>query len=149
MDEQAYRNTFHEVNQYPCPFGKAMLTNRCACEKFQRLNLAEREAAACISPQAHSLCEHLLELFYLKTRFAVGIVDLEQPIPHAKAMRTQCGGMVGLRELLNIQHSEQYEVDNIYSLIQTAIETYDSLDKMPFTDIVSSVRQYKVRRKNK
>jgi len=149
MDEQQYRQAFHEINQYPCPFGKAMLTSRCACEKFQKLNLAEREAAACISPQAHATCEYLVELLYLKTRFAVGIVDLDQPIPHAKAMRTQCGGILGLRELLKVEHSAQYEVDNIYGLIQTAIKTYGSLDKMPFGDIVSYVRQYKVRRKRK
>jgi hypothetical protein len=147
MDEQAYKNTFHEINQLPCPFGKAMLSSRCACEKFQKLNLAEREAAACTSPQTHALCEHLLELLYLKTRFVLGIVDLEQPIPHAKAMRTQCGGILGLRELLKIKHSAQYEVDNIYGLIQTAISTYESLDKMPFGEIVNHVRQYKVRRK--
>ncbi|WP_353571204.1 hypothetical protein [Candidatus Albibeggiatoa sp. nov. BB20] len=147
MDEQAYKSTFHEINQFPCPFGKAMLSSRCACEKFQKLNLAEREAAACISPQAHALCEYLLELLYLKTRFALGIVDLDEPIPHAKAMRTQCGSILGLRELLKIKRSEQYEVDNIYGLIQSAIEAYESLDKLPFSEIVTYVRQYKVRRK--
>ncbi|MCV6636847.1 hypothetical protein [Candidatus Albibeggiatoa sp. nov. NOAA] len=147
MDEQAYKSTFHDINPFPCPFGKAMLSSRCACEKFQKLNIAEREAASCISPQAHASCEYLLELLYLKTRFALGIVDLDQPIPHAKAMRTQCGGILGLRELLKLEHSERYEVDNIYGLVQTAIGTYESLDNLPFKEIVSYVRQYKVRRR--
>ncbi len=147
MDEYAYRSTFNDLNQYPCPFAKAILTSRYACEKFQRINLAEREAAACTSPQAHAICEQLLELLYLKVRFAIGIVDLAQPIPHAKAMRTQCGGMIGLRELLKVQYSEFYEVDNIYALVQIAIENYESLDKLPFADIVNHVRQYKVRGK--
>lgn len=145
MDEHEYQQTREQLNQCPCPFEKAILTSRCGCEKFQRLNIAEREAAACVSVSAQKQCVELLEQLYQNARFALQQSDLNSPLAHAQMMKLQCGGLQGLQSLL--QPSKKDNVTNINDLIASVFSKYDDLKQIPFQEVVQFISHYQVRKK--
>lgn len=144
MDEHEYQKAREILNQCPCPFEKALLSSRCACAKFQRLNIAEREAASCISPVAQARCIVLLEQLYQNARFALKQSRLDGPTPHAKSMKVQCGGLLGLQAVLISEHVDK-PVENIDGLVTQALETFGELEKLPYQEIIKFISHYQVR----
>jgi len=146
MDEHEFQQARERLNQCPCPFEKAILSSRCGCAKCQRLNIAEREAAACVSPAAQARCAVLLDQLYQNARFALKQPRIEGPQPHAKAMKVQCGGLFGLATVLS-EGADVSPVENIDALVTQAMETFGSLENMPFSEIVKFISHYQVRAK--
>jgi hypothetical protein len=147
MDEREYQQVRERLNQCPCVFEKAILTNRCGCEKCQRLNLAERELATCTSPTAQQRCIELLDQLYQNARFALKQPHLTAPLPHGKVMKVQCGGLLGLQTLLfSESNTTQPAVGNIDALITQALETYGDLKKLPYQEVVKFISHYQVRK---
>ncbi|HIE00161.1 MAG TPA: hypothetical protein EYP59_07710 [Thiotrichaceae bacterium] len=146
MDEREYQQVRERLNQCPCVFEKAILTNRCGCEKCQRLNLAERELATCTSPTAQQRCIELLDQLYQNARFALKQPHLTAPLPHGKVMKVQCGGLLGLQTLLFSESTTQPAVGNIDALITQALETYGDLKKLPYQEVVKFISHYQVRK---
>jgi hypothetical protein len=144
MDEHEFQQARERLIQYPCPFEKAVLSSRCGCAKCQRLNIAEREATTCVSPAAQARCAILLEHLYQKARFALKQPRIEGPQPHAKAMKVQCGGLLGLAAVL-FEQAEPPSVENIDALVTQALETFGGMDDLPFFDIVKFLSHYQVR----
>lgn len=147
MDEEEFQQAREMLNQCPCPFEKTILSNRCGCAKFQRLNIAEREAAACISPAAQARCVVLLEHLYQNARFALKQRRIEEPLPHAKAMKVQCGGLLGLAVALSEDAKALSPVDNIDRLLVQALDTFGEMKDLPYQDIVKFISNYQVRAK--
>jgi len=147
MDEREYQQARERLNQCPCPYEKAILSSRCACAKCQRLNIAEREAAACVSPTAQERCVALLEQLYQNARFALKQPRLEGPQPHSKAMKVQCGGLFGLVAVLFSERAEVSRVENIDALVTQALSTFGELKKLPYQEIVKFISNYQVRAK--
>ena len=52
MDETAFRQVRKAAVELPCPFEKALLAGCCACSLSARMNIAEREAVACLDAAA-------------------------------------------------------------------------------------------------
>ncbi len=73
--------------------------------------------------------------------------DLEQ-VPHGVWAKIQYGGLLGLHGLSANKDAEG-EIKNIANTIQKAIELYSSLEKIPYNDAISSMRNYRIRRRNK
>jgi len=145
MDEDEYQQTRKQLNQCPCAFEKAILSSRCGCEKFQRLNIAEREAAACVSVSAQQQCFELLEQLYQNSRFALQQSDLNSPLAHAQMMKLQCGGLQGLQSIL--QPPTKENVNNIHYLVNSIFTSYDDIKKIPYQEIVQFISHYQVRKK--
>ena len=148
MDEREYQQAHDRLNQCPCPFEKAILSSRCACAKCQRLNIAEREAAACVFPTAQARCSTLLELLCQNARFALKQPHLGSPLPHAKAMKVQCGGLFGLATVLVSESSEVPIVTNIDALLTQALATFGDFNQLPYQEIVKFISNYQVRVKH-
>ena len=55
-DENAYKQTYSEVNPLQCVFERGMLRRCLDCEHGIRRNIAEREAVGCRDQAAHGLC---------------------------------------------------------------------------------------------
>lgn len=144
MDEMEYQTIREILNQCPCPFEKALLSSRCTCAKFQRLNIAEREAAACILPAAQVRCIALLEQLYQNARFALKQPRMDKPQPHNKAMKIQCGGLLGLQAALSPE-CDNKQVENIDALVTQALKNYGELEKLPYQEIVKFISHYQVR----
>jgi hypothetical protein len=146
MEEQEYRQAYHTLNPTPCVFEKAILSGRCACCRCQRLNIAEREAAACSATETYPLCVVLLQHLRQNAQFALKLAYHSDHLPHAKEMSVQCGGLLGLQILLfpeEIQTTRQ--VKNIDALIKQAVLHFGQLDQLPYQKIVKFISHYQVR----
>ena len=84
----------------PCVFDKALLAGCAQCELAQRQTLGERERVACPSPTARTNCVTLDALLRERATFALRLPPPGGPLAHARAMQLQCGGLVGLRNVL-------------------------------------------------
>ena len=147
MDETEYRKTYHDVNPLSCPYEKAILCNRCACSRAHRYYLAEREGVGCVSPAAHQRCEQLLQDMRSKAAFALHTPTVEGRLPHAKALKVQIGGLLGLQAAMSGEPAEQ--VADIHALIDAAEREYGGLDQLPYPLIMRTVVGFTARKRRR
>ena len=145
MDETEYRQTYHEVNERRCVFEKAINARRCTCDLSQRFNLADREGVSCTSETGAIRCRQLLDLLRDNARFALQMTNVPGPLPHAKEVKVQIGGMLGLQKLLRPEMIDDDVVHDINGLAEVAIQRFNSLDNLPYSEIVKSVVSFEGR----
>lgn len=99
MSAPLSRSARGEINQLPCVFAPA-LNQRCAvCS----LSLHDNEQILCTQPLARAACASLHGLLREKARFVLGQRHdpLAGPTSNSDALRLQCGGLSGLRAVLD------------------------------------------------
>lgn len=143
MDEHSYRQTSQQINPLPCVFEKALLCQAAVCEAAQRLALAEREMVACRAPLVRAACGQLLALLRKNSAFALKLKDTQRILPHAMMMKIQCGGLIGLKDLLD----PDAHAPDVLKLVQRAQAEYAGLDELPFSRIVQGVAHWQIRRR--
>lgn len=143
MDEAAYRLTREGINRLPCVFEKALLARAAVCEQARRHALAERETLACASPLARAGCAALHGLLREKSAFALKLVETRRILPHAVSMRIQCGGLAGLKDVIE---PEATAID-VHRLVAAAQAREGGLDGLPFSRIVQGVAAWRGRRR--
>ncbi len=74
--------------------------------------------------------------------FSLGVGHAPSALPDAKAVKLQCGGLIGLQNALD-RVMETHLVSDIYSLVQRALKRYDSMQALPDQHIVRSIACYK------
>jgi hypothetical protein len=145
MEESEYREGYRALNERPCRFEKALLTRCADCAHARRLNLAEREAVACDSETGWVRCAEWLGLLRPRAQFALQLVAVNGPLPHAKEMRVQCGGLKGLQAVLDPAAGEDSRVTDIGALLAFAAERFGNLDAVPFADVMKAVARFQLR----
>jgi len=138
VEEDEYRSTYHSVNERRCVFEKAILSRRCACTLSTRFYLADREGIACGSATAHRRCSHLITLLRENARFALKITTFEDELPHAKEIKVQNGGLLGLQRILRSDLGKK-NVADVAALTVLGESTYGSLEQLPYQEIVKSI----------
>jgi len=146
MDENEFRNVYETVNDLRCVFEKAVLTRQFACRNLVRMNIAEREAAGCAQPTAQCRCGELLERTRRSAAFALRLTHVSGPLPHAKELKVQCGGLLGLQSCLVAEPPEPPGVADIYGLVDQARHEYGGLDHLPYQEMIKSVVHFEGRR---
>ncbi|VAW99094.1 hypothetical protein MNBD_GAMMA21-2859 [hydrothermal vent metagenome] len=149
MEEGEYRDTYHEFNQLRCIFEKSILSRQTMCEHAHRFCLADREGVACNNNQANSQCEILLSHLRSKALFALKLTKIDGPLPHAKEVKVQTGGMLGLSTIVTDGNSPKEIVENIFSLIEQAKHKFGNLDALPYDEIARQIAQYQGRKRAK
>lgn len=149
MDENEYRDLYHSVNQLRCCFEKAMLTRRFGCSRLVKINIADREAAACSDAEAQSECKALLGILRNKAAFALKTAGTHHALPHAKEIKAQCGGILGLSYVLHTEDEPPAGVKDIYACIQDAKKTFGTLEQIPYPEIVKVITHFEGRKKRK
>ena len=149
MDQDAYRKTYQQVNERYCAFEKGILTNQCACSQVAKLNIAEREAAHCKSDEAQQDCIRFLELLREQARFALKIQHEGEALPHAKAIRLQIGGLRGLQVALTGDDPPKAVISDVAALIRQSIDEYQSLENLPYSNIMQQVAAYQGRKRSR
>jgi hypothetical protein len=143
MDETSFHATRRQINPLPCVFEKALLCQAAACEAAQRLALAERDLVACREPLARAACGQLLALLRANSAFALKVKDTQSILPHAMMMKVQCGGLVGLKDLLD----PDAHAPDVLKLVKPAQAEFGALDKLPFSRIVQGVAHWQIRKR--
>ena len=162
MDEDNYRLAYKDMNPTRCYFEKMLLMRYGNCTQARKLLLAEREAYACDSEEAQQQCLQLLENLRSNARFSLQVTQITGPLPHAKEIKVQVGGLFGLQQLLsekNLTRTEilndddakfgelsqqQAPIENVYETVNKAVEQYNALDDIPYNEIVKSIMNFKL-----
>ncbi len=146
MDEQEYKDFRELLNELPCPFEKAVLSARCHCARLRRLNIAEREAAACTRAESRQRCLAFLEKLHEKSRFALRHPGTMDDLPHGKEMKVQCGGLLGLQAALaETPPPGPPQVADVDALLAGALASLGDLENLPYAAIARHISQYRVR----
>ena len=149
MDETQYRQTYQQVNRQRCVFEKAIQTRQCACSQSHRFCLADREGVSCNLELAHRRCTTLLDLLRRNANFALGIPKIDAALPHNKELRIQNGGLLGIRQLLEQDAEATTPIADIHSLITSAIERFQSLELIPYAEVVKFIVSYEVKKRRR
>ncbi len=147
MEEQEYREIYSAINERRCPYEKAINSRRCNCSQSKRFNLANREGVACKSAPGNLLCNELLNIMRQKARFSLHVTHATSPLPHAKEIKVQVGGLLGLQKAMDAQAADMPTVDDIYRLTNAAMGHYVSLADLPYEEIMQSIVVFKGREK--
>lgn len=161
MDESAFRSARDAMTPQPCAFERAMLAGACACRLAARRNIAEREAVACSAPPARGECAALCELLRQKSAFALKLIQVQEPLPHALQMKVECGGLRGLQRVLAAEGAagaqgqappsagaqEDGTVADVHDLVRACAEKFGGLAQLPYSVIVQSVVAHQSRRR--
>jgi len=147
MEEHEYRATYQALSQRHCVFEKAINSRRCSCKQSARFHLADREGVACGSDAGNILCIALLDALRRNARFSLHITHADGPLPHAKEIRVQIGGLLGLQKLLHPHLRQADSVLDINGLAIEAIDRYRHVENLPYELIVQSLASFEGRRK--
>lgn len=160
MDESAFRQARDAMTPRPCVFEKAMLTCACACSLALRRNIAERETVSCGAPPAREECAALCALLRQNSAFALKLRQVDAPLPHAKELKLQCGGLQGVQlalgapaalndciDALALGAQELPVVADVRGLVRAAQKKFDGLQNLPYSAIIQSVVAYQIRRR--
>jgi hypothetical protein len=134
------------MDQGRCPFEKAILGARCACELATRFSVAEQMGVNCRSDIARNNCATLLALMRERARFALKLTDTSDHLPFGKELKVMIGGLIGLQGLLPAG-ADAARVGNIHALVREAQERYGSLESLPYQEIVKSIAAFQARRR--
>lgn len=141
MDERQLRTMRQANKPLPCVFERALLCQAAVCEAARRMAIAEREAIACEDPLTRASCGELLALLRRNSAFALKLKNTERILPHAMNMKIQCGGLHGLKEVLD----PEAPAPHVRALIQRALSEYGALEKLPFSRIIQGVAHWRIR----
>lgn len=112
-----------------------------------RFHLADREGISCKSDAGNTLCTELLNTMRSNARFALRLTSADAPLPHAKEIRVQTGGLLGLQGLLHPDRADAANIDNVIGLVELAMQKYGRLQDLPYTAIVQAIVSFQGRRK--
>jgi len=145
MEENEYRSAYKTLNPHKCVFEKAINSRRCQCDASERFNLADREGVACADAALMKRCTEYLNLTREKARFSLQLTQVDGPLPHAKEIRVQIASITALHQILLPELHE--ELPNIRKVIDTAINSYNSIENLPYTELTKAITQFKSRKK--
>jgi hypothetical protein len=148
MEEQQYKETYEAINERRCVFEKTINSRRSTCSKSVRFHLADREGIACKSASGNALCTELLTRMRSNARFALHLTHADGPLPHAKEIRVQTGGLLGLQGLIHPYLADQENVADIIATLDIALQRYSSLENLPFEIIVQGIVKFEGRKKH-
>jgi len=162
MDEDQYRSTYKELNPNRCIFEKAITNQRCDCELKRKFVLATRECVACRSEPALDQCTTVLNSIRNNARFSLKVITIDGPMPHNKELQVQAGGTLALQNLLSSSktndtaHHESSSDDtsnqittNIHQTMNAALLKYQSIENLPYGEIVKGIVSYQARPKRR
>ena len=115
--------------------------------RYKLRNIAEREAARCKDTGAQAQCAALKQQFRHAAAFTLKLTHPDAPLPHGKQLKLQCGGLHGIAQLVGEGVSEV--VINIDGSLSAALEKYGDLEKLPYQEIIQSIRAYEPRHRRK
>ena len=147
MEEQEYKAAYRALNQRRCVFEKAVNSRRCNCAQSARFHLADREGVACESATGNALCIGLLDALRRNARFSLHLTHADGPLPHAKELKVQVGGLLGLQRELHPELAHADSVDNINGLALEAIDCYKRIEDLPYESIVQMLASFPGRKK--
>ncbi|MBI4740431.1 MAG: hypothetical protein HY777_02520 [Betaproteobacteria bacterium] len=143
MGGSAYRRTGAPNNSAPCVFSRALLARCVQCELAERHALAERETVFCTIPTARINCGTLAALLYERATFALRLPRAGGgSLPHAKAVKLYCGGLLALQQTLSAPDAD------VHRMIRQHHGQGASLADLPWEEIVAGAVRWQPRKRH-
>ncbi|NWG88064.1 MAG: hypothetical protein HXY26_11250 [Hydrogenophilaceae bacterium] len=143
-NEDAYRDARESTIAIKCPFERALLAKCSNCLLARRLLLAEREAISCTDEAASAECKAFHAALHANARFALHIAP-DAPWPFGKEIRAQCGGVLGLKAVLD----DGSDMADIHGLLTDGIARFGGIEQLPYSEIMRAVVHYQPRKRRK
>lgn len=145
MSSALTRSARGSINQLPCVFASA-LHHRCAvCSLSLNDSSSTPERLLCTQPLARAACAHLYGSLRDKSRFTLGLRQdpLGHPATTRSEVRAQCGGLTGLRNVLD---TEAMSID-VQRLLERIESQAGGVDKLPWEEILRAIALWPTERK--
>jgi len=139
-NEEAYKQARDAAINRPCPFERALLSRCVSCMHARKLLLAEREAITCGHESANQACNVFHEALHSNAHFALHM-EANQAWPFGKEIRAQCGGVLGLKDVLGGEHAD------VAVLVAEGTRRYGGIGHFPYSEIMRGVVHYEPRKK--
>jgi hypothetical protein len=144
LNEGAYKAAYDEKVRLSCPFEKAILSRCAGCDQARKFNIAEREAVACEAAVEREKCVTLHGLLHQNASFVLKQIHSGEPLPHAKEIKVQCGGLLGVQRLFDQGASL---VENIHALAVEAQQRFGTMQDVPYQGVAKEIAAYEGRRR--
>lgn len=128
-----------------CPFGSTLVAETCHCVHAEQVVRRGGAEVICQDAAAYVRCT---ELFQQLKNVALAEFEVEDDLttmPHSVLQKIQFGGLLGLQQLITQQPSDT--VADIASLLDALVTKFDTLDDLPYNELVSSITKYKLKRR--
>ena len=145
MDENEYKSVRSKLITKPCSFEKSILALKTQCGKATKRSIAEREVVMCASAQYAERCESWLTLLRQKSQFSLRNPEQVSVLPHAKEMKVQVGGILGLCKMLQKGTDELSFKPDVFEVLETCNERIGSFEHLPFTEIIREIVKFRLR----
>ncbi len=149
MDQDVFRETYQEINERPCPFEKAVLTNQCECRHAERFCIAEREGLRCLSGPGQQRCLTWLEAVREQARFALKTPTHpeQKMLGHGKAISIQVGGLRGLHIALHPDDTPPVVIADVDALLREALARYGDFGQVDAQSVIQQIAAYKSKKR--
>ena len=144
LNESAYKATYDDKVRLSCPFEKAILSRCAECDQAHKFNIAEREAVACSAAVPRENCLTLHGMLHQNAVFTLKLIHPDQPLPHAKEIKVQCGGLLGVQRLFD---QEASTVENVHALVGEIQNRYGTMQEVSFQEVVKEIAAFEGRRR--
>ena len=155
MEEDEYKSTYRELASVRCVFEKALVNHQAnhqaKCRLSRHFCLADREGYACSDVESSKICAEVLEKLRKNSIFVLKLHEIKGPLPHNMEIRVQVGGLTGLARLMDTGEESSVQqtlmTEGIDQIISRALDSYGTLDDLPYSEIIQSVVQFQGRRR--
>jgi len=150
MDQDAFRETYQEVNERYCAFEKSILTNQCTCSQSEKFCIAEREGVHCKIDDGQSRCLEILSELREQAKFALRSDNKSKGVlPHGKAIRIQVGGMRGISHATYPDQPIPDKVQDVDRILLATLEKFTDFSKLPFSNIMQQIAAYEIKKRSR
>ncbi len=134
-----------------CSFSITLIKEDFSCEQAQPVARRAGPDTACASKSGSQRCQQV----YAELK-AVGLsaFDAEDDLlktPASVFSKIQFGGLLGIANMLATDddsvQSKIVSVDNIFQLLERAVVRYESVNNIPYTELVDAMTKFKIKRK--
>lgn len=122
-----------------CCFADALGARVAGCSKALRSTRQYRRATYCTKEEAHALCAAWLDRLRREARFSLGARYTPSALPRAAAVKLQCGGLLGVRDLIEPQ--PRTRVRDVSILLKRALLRFGSLDGVPMDVVIRRIHE--------
>jgi len=133
-----------------CSFAITLIKEDFACEKAQMVTRRAGPDTACASELGSQRCQQLYDELKVVGLPAFDAEDDLLKTPASVFSKIQFGGLLGLAKIIakaTSNESNIVKVDNIYQLLEQAVSRYESLNNIPYPELVDTMTEFKIKRK--
>ncbi len=132
-----------------CSFSITLIKDDFACEQAQLVTRRGGPDIACSSEKASERCKKFFAEFKVVGLPAFDAEDDLLKTPASIFTKIQFGGLLGLAKVIVEDEAEIKKVDNINQLLKQSVALYESLNNIPYAELVGTMTEFKIKRNKK